>query len=225
MESVFVVLYHKLWYTLTFRGQNVFVSYLVIEAERSVWAEVIAPVLRYHHIFGVRVREFAVVVGGSVPPPDIDFVVILALFVLLAGFDVLHRDRLIESIVDALLAFLAAFATNKRGIARSVVLVVARKSEEKATSISGVREVNPCRNKLHFVLLCLLAVIDNATAEQVYRLQYALVRISVRKPISFLYERFLNGTNDEIDVEVFSVKQLTDSRATSGSAVPRRISA
>ena len=52
---------------------------------------------------------------------------------------------------------------------------------------------------------------------------YALVRIAVRKPISFLDERFLNGTNDEIDVEVFSVKQLNDSRAKSGSAVTRRI--
>lgn len=52
---------------------------------------------------------------------------------------------------------------------------------------------------------------------------YALVRIAVRKPISFLDERFLNGTNDEIDVEVFCVEQFAYARATSGSAVPRRI--
>ena len=74
----------------------IFVQNLVVEPQRGVRAEVTAPVLCYHHIFGVRVREFAVVVGGSVPLAYIDFVVILALFVLLSGFDVLHRDRLIE---------------------------------------------------------------------------------------------------------------------------------
>ena len=68
----------------------VLVQNLVVESQIGVWAEVVAPVICYHHIFGVRVWEFAVVVCGSIPPPYINFVVKFVFFVFLTGFDILH---------------------------------------------------------------------------------------------------------------------------------------
>ncbi len=139
-------------------------KFAVIDTEGEVGVTEIAPIVGYHNILDIGIREpRSLIVVGAIIPAHINSVVVFSLFLFLPCFERRNRPGLHKGVVAVVLA-------------RSVVVfIISGESKEKHTTVFILGVINPRRDKLNLHFVCIFIITDNLTSKEIDRLQTALI--------------------------------------------------